>query len=156
MCLVGLMLASFASPSVAKVNAIVDSTWTSWTNTVYYFAMLSGPNAPYTDLKVHVTAVDRYELYINGARIDTPGPTPAKNDGKWETVEEYSVVADGKSANVFVAVKVNNLGIGNGNGLMVDIQAGADWLGTSTMKRRSQFKDNKMTLYPAVWYFFSG
>lgn len=151
MCLVGLMLASFASPSIAKVTAIVDSTWTSWTNTVYYFARLSGPNAPYTDLKVHVTAVDRYELYINGARVDTKG-----NDGNWKTVEEYNVVADGKSTDVFVAVKVNNLGIGNGNGLMVDIKAGADWLGTTTMKRRSQYKDNIMTLYPAIWYFFPG
>jgi len=148
----GLMLASFASPSGAAVKAVVDSTWTTWTNTVYYFARLSGPNAPYSDLKVAVTAVDRYELYINGQRIDTP----AKNDGKWETVDQYSVAADGKSTDVFVAVKVINFGIGNGNGLMVDIKAGADWLGTTTMPRRSQYLNGVMTLYPAIWYYYPG
>ncbi len=152
LCMVGLMLASFASPSNAAVKAVIDSTWTSWTNTVCYFARLNGPNAPYTDLKVAITAVDKYELYINGARIDTP----AKNDGKWETVEQYSVTADGKSTDVFVVVKVANLGVGNGNGLMVDIQAGADWLGTTTMKRRSQYKNSVMTLYNAAWYYYPG
>jgi len=152
MCLVGLVLASYASPSAAKVNAVVDSAWTSWSNTVYYFAMLYGPNAPYTNLAVNVTAVDNYELYVNGSRVDTP----AKNDGKWETIDQYSATADGTTKEVFVAVKVTNRGIGNGDGLLVDIKAGPDWLGTTVLKRRIQFKDDLATVFPVTWYYFDG
>jgi len=151
----GLLLAAFASPSLAAVNAVADSTWTSWSNTVYYFARLSGPNAPYTDLKVNITAVDRYALWINGNRIDTP----AKNDGDWKTVEQYDVPG-GSSSDLFIVVQVDNLGIGTGNGLMVDIKTGSDWQGTTTMKRRSQFVDGVVKLFPATgvsgWWYFSG
>ncbi len=145
----GLLLAAFAGQSMAAVNAVVDSTWNSWPNTVYYVAKLSGPNAPYTDLKVYITAVDQYKLWINGNRIDTAD----KNDGKWETVEEYAVAG---GAEVQIAVEVTNLGLGNGNGLMVDIDAGPDWLGTTTMQRRSQYSNGSMRLFPVTWYYYSG
>jgi hypothetical protein len=151
----GLLLAALASPSLAAVNAVIDSTWTSWSNTVYYFARLSGPNAPYTDLKVFITAVDRYALWVNGNRIDTP----AKNDGKWETVEQYDVPG-GSGNDIFIAVQVENNGNGTGNGLMVDVKTGSDWQGSTTMRRRSQFTDGVVKLYPATgvsgWYYYYG
>ncbi|MDP2982005.1 MAG: hypothetical protein Q8O92_01575 [Candidatus Latescibacter sp.] len=153
--LVGLALLSFASPSAAKV-AVVDTTWTTWPNTVYYFfgrnntKQTLGPNAPYTDIKVHITAVDKYTLYINGKQIGS--------DDKWQTVETYPLT--GSFAELYIAIKVENFGKGNGNGLMVDIEAGPDRFGTSTVKRRAEqvIKANVPTMveYPARWYYFSG
>ncbi|MDP2984308.1 MAG: hypothetical protein Q8O92_13390, partial [Candidatus Latescibacter sp.] len=122
--LVGLALLSFASPSAAKV-AVVDTTWTTWPNTVYYFfgrnrvsgntAQKLGPNAPYTDVKIHITAVDKYTLYVNGKLRGS--------DDKWQTVETYSISGTSIS-DLYIAIKVDNLAKGNGNGLMVDIEAG--------------------------------
>jgi len=152
--LAGLMLAVFANPSVAAVTAVTDTTWNAWPNTVYYLARLSGPNAPYSDIKVHITAVDQYKLWVNGNRIDTA----AKNDGKWETVEEYAVTVTG--TDLFIAVQVDNLGRGNGNGLMVDIDTGTDWQGTTIANRRSQFINDAVQLFPAkgncMWYYYPG
>ena len=154
--LAGLMLAAFANPSVAAVAAATDTTWNAWSNTIYYVARLSGPNvSSYSDLKVHVTAVDQYSLWINGNRIDTA----ATNDNNWKTVEEYKVAVTGGN-DIFIAVKVDNLGNGNGNGLMVDIDTGSDWQGTTIANRRSQFQDGAVKLFPAtgncMWYYYAG
>jgi hypothetical protein len=153
-----LALLTFASSSAAKVNAVVDTTFISWPNTVYYFfgrnlpTQVLGPNAPYSDVKIHITAVDRYTLYVNGKVIGT--------DDKWQTVETYSL--SGSFQDLNIAVQVDNFGQGNGNGLMVDIEAGPDHFGTSTMKRRSGIimkgtpPQPTPTEFPARWYYFYG
>jgi hypothetical protein len=156
--LAGLALLSFTSPSAAKV-AVTDTTWTTWPNTVYYFFGRTkaagtnyklGPNAPYTDPKIHITAVDRYTLYVNGKLIGS--------DDKWQTVETWTI--PGSVSDLFIAVKVDNFGLGNGNGLMVDIEAGPDRIGTSTMKRKAaqvlSAGTTTMVEYPVRWYYYSG
>jgi len=154
--LAGLALFAFAGTSAAKV-AVVDTTYTSWPNTVYYFFgrnnvpnQVLGPNAPYTDVKIHITAVDRYTLYVNGTQLGT--------DDKWQTVETYTLT--GSFSDLNIAVKVENFGLGNGNGLMVDIEAGPDRFGTSTVKRNARLVtiNNKpsMVEYPSRWYYFTG
>jgi hypothetical protein len=151
--LAGLMLAAFASPSLAAVTAVQDSTWTSWPSTIYYFSWLKGPDAPYEDgYTVYITAVDRYSLWINGKRMDTP----AMNDDNPATIDSLKVT--GLTQELFIAVKVENLGRGNGNGLLMDIKAGTDWLGTTTMKRRAYYDkvNDNMQLFPAIWYYYAG
>ncbi len=150
--LAGLMLAVFANPSTAAVQSKQTVEWTSWPNTVYYFARLAGPNAPYDKYTVYITAVDKYELYINGKRIDTP----SNNDGNYATIDSMTVT--GSTKEMLVAVKVDNLGVGNGNGLMINIAAGADTLGTSTMKRYSVYDAvaSNLRLFPAIWYYYAG
>ena len=53
-----------------------ELTVDAWPSTVYYLALLSGPNAPYEDVMVNITAVDEYTLYVNGMEIgsETIGP----------------------------------------------------------------------------------
>ncbi len=143
---IGLMLCAFASPSFAAVMAVKDSTWTSWPHTIYYMAHLSGPNAPYDDIEVNITAVDEYTLYINGEEVGS--------DDDWTTVETYTVNVS--AADVLVGIKVHNSGTGLGNGLMVDIKAGADWLGTTTLKRRSAVVGGTREIFPVRWYYYSG
>lgn len=157
----GLALAACVSPVFAAVNAVQELSWTSWADTLYYFAELSGPNASpsnkYTSLKVHVTAVDTYEIYINGTRIDGVYGT---NDGDWRTVDTYNVTLSADT--LFIAAKVRNSGAGNGNGIMVDIDTGTDWLGTTTMKRRIAEIDTisvtgvagvRYQESPVMWYY---
>ncbi len=157
MFMVGLLLAASAGSSAASTAAIKDSTWTSWPNTVYYFARLNGPNSPYTEYTVYITAVDRYSLWINGKRIDTPGT----NDDNFATVDSMKVTS--LTPEMFVAVKVENLGMGNGVGLMMDIRAKnndgvMDWLGSTTMKRRAYYDEanSNMRTFPAIWYYYAG
>ncbi|MCD6308122.1 MAG: gliding motility-associated C-terminal domain-containing protein [Candidatus Latescibacteria bacterium] len=143
---VGLMLSVFASPSFAAVTAVEDSTWTSWPHTIYYMAHLSGPNSPYDDVEINITAVDEYTLFVNGDEIGS--------DDDWTTVEKYTVnVSDD---DVRIGVEVKNSGTGNGNGLMVDIKAGSDWLGTTTLKRRSAVVGGTRNIYPVRWYYYTG
>ncbi|MFA6472680.1 MAG: hypothetical protein WCU00_11635, partial [Candidatus Latescibacterota bacterium] len=144
--MVGFALMSIPSPSVASVTAVKESTWNNWTNTIYYVAQLSGPGAPYTNPVVYITAVDKYTLYINGKLIGS--------DDKWDTVEAYPLT--GTYANFFIGVKVENSGVGNGNGIMIDIKAGDDWLGTTLMKRRSVYDNSIISTFPVQWYYFVG
>ena len=123
-----------------------EITWTSWPATVYYFAHLSGPNAPYDKVTLHVTAADEYALYINGNRIDDE-----RNDSNWQTVEEYTITVGVKD--IVIAVEVTNHGTGNGNGLMIDIEAGTDRLGTTTLKRNAEEYDGSLNLFPVTWYY---
>ena len=143
---IGLMLGAFAGPSFAAVQAVKDTTWTAWPSTIYYLAHLSGPNGPYDDITINITAVDEYILYVNGNLVGT--------DDDWETVETYTVTVS--TEDIRLGIQVNNSGTGLGNGLMVDIQAGADWLGTTTMIRRSAVKDDARKIYPCRWYCYSG
>jgi len=142
----GLMLGFFASPSNAAVKAVNDTTWTAWPSTIYYMAHLSGPDAPYDDITIYITAVDEYILYVNGEQVGS--------DDDWQTVEEYTVNV--ASPDIRLGVEVRNSGTGLGNGLMVDIKAGSDWLGTTTLKRRSAVVGGSRNIYPCMWYYYSG
>jgi len=145
---IGLLLIAFTGTAAGEVAAVDTLTWNAWPSTIYYLALLNGPDGPYNDVTVAITAVDEYVLYINGKQIGT--------DNDWSTVEEYNVSIGGKS-DVIVAVQVKNTGMGNGNGLMVDIKANSDWLGTSTLARRSYKKGNDpRKAYNAAWYYHSG
>lgn len=143
---IGLMLGAFVSISHADVEAVKDTTWTTWPNTIYYMAHLSGPDGPYDDITIKITAVDEYKLYVNGTMVGT--------DSDWQTVETYTVTAG--TSDIRLGVEVKNSGTGLGNGLMVDIQAGADWLGTTTLKRRSAVKDGTRKIYPCMWWYYAG
>jgi len=142
----GVLLAVFAGYSFAAVEVVKEKEFTTWPSTIYYMATLSGPDeSNYKDITVRITAVDTYILYINGEQIGS--------DNNWETVEKYSVTVSG--GNIAVGVIVENTGVGNGNGLMVDIQAGSDWLGTTTMKRRSAKVGETRKVYPVIWYYYA-
>lgn len=132
--------------SLAATEKSEEVTWTSWPFTVYYLARLSGPDAPYDTITVNITAVDEYKLYVNGAIIGT--------DSDWQTLDSYPVNISGND--VVICVEVTNYGIGNGNGLMVDIQAGSDWLGTTTLKRHSEIVEDTRRVYPVKWYYYVG
>ncbi|MFC1551440.1 FlgD immunoglobulin-like domain containing protein [Candidatus Latescibacterota bacterium] len=123
-----------------------EMTISAFPSTVYYFAHLSGPGAPYNDVTFHITAIDEYELYVNGNRIDDE-----QNDGNWHTVEDYTFTVD--SSELVIAVEVRNHGIGDGNGLMIDIEAGADRFGTGTSKRMAVEHDGALHTYPSAWYY---
>ncbi|MBT4483508.1 MAG: hypothetical protein HOC71_07505 [Candidatus Latescibacteria bacterium] len=155
---VGLMLGISASQSFADVKAIQDTTLTSWTNKIWYLAHVTGPDAPYDDVTVYITAVDKFKLYINGERVSGKGPD--EWDGKdddWSTVEEYKL-PDSQIRSFVIGVEVVNSGTGIGNGIMMDIKAGSDWLGTSIMKRRSHVNevDHSRTVYPSKWFYYDG
>ncbi len=134
----------------AETAAVRDSTWATWPGTVYYAAQLSGPHAPYDGLTVHITAVNEYSLWINGERVDTP----ALDDNRLNTVDTYHLA--GAFTDIFVAVEVVNYGLGSGNGLLVDIEAGPDRLGTTIDQRFCRFENGVMRSFPTTWYSFSG
>ncbi|MDP2983616.1 MAG: gliding motility-associated C-terminal domain-containing protein [Candidatus Latescibacter sp.] len=153
--LAGLVLIPFAGHSGATVTAAKDSTWNAWPNTIYYVARLSGPNTPYKDPVVYITAADKYTLYINGQLIGS--------DDKPGTVDKYPLT--GSFTDFFIGIKVENYGVGSGNGVMIDIKYDVDnkdttvvktWIGTSLMKRRSTYINNVITAYPVLWYYFIG
>ncbi len=128
---------------VVEANEI---TWTTWPATVYYFAHLSGPGAPYGDVTFHITAIDEYALYVNGNRIDDE-----RNDGNWRTVEEYTFPVN--SNDIIISVEVKNHGTGNGNGLMIDIETGSDQFGTTTVRRMAEEHNGSLHLFPVAWYY---
>ena len=144
---IGLMLGLFASPSSAAVSALTDSTWNSWSDTIYYMGHLQGPDFDYDDVTVYITAVDEYVLYVNGVKVG--------EDNNWETVEAYNLSLGGVKS-VVIGVEVKNYGVGNGNGLMVDVKANSDWLGTTTLKRRSFEKAGTTRLYECLWWYYDG
>jgi len=143
---VGLLLVAFTGTATAAVAAVDTMTWNTWPSTIYYLAHLQGPDSPYDDVTVYITAVDEYVLYINGKEIGS--------DDDWSTVDEYEVNISGDD--IIIGVEVKNNGIGNGNGLMIDMKANSDWMGTSTLKRRSHIKNDQRILYGAAWYYNSG
>lgn len=141
---IGFMTGVFGNNSFSAVFEVKETQLTSWPHTIYYLAHLSGPGGSYDDITVHITAVDEYILYINGRFIGS--------DNDWQTVETYTVNISGDD--MIVGVKVHNNGIGHGNGLMVDIQAGADCLGTTTLKRRSAIVEGNREIFPVTWYYY--
>ncbi len=144
---IGLVVGLFASPSSAAVTDLTEKTWNSWSNTIYYLAHLQGPEGQYEDITVYITAVDEYVLYINGTKVG--------EDNDWATVEEYKIDLE-KTDDIVIGVEVTNHGLGNGNGLMVDIKAKSDWLGTTTLKRRTADVDGSGKKFECLWYYYAG
>ena len=152
-CIIILMLTTiaFINSSFAAVQAIETFVDSIWSNEIYYIASLSGyygKTVGYDDITIYITAVDKYELYINGERIDTEDT----NDNNLETVEEYVVNVSDNVINV--AVKVVNNGVSHGNGLIMDIQAGSDQLGTWTKIRESVEVAGELRAVPVAWWTF--
>ena len=149
-----LVLIAFTGVASAAVEATVDSTWTTWPSTIYYLALLQGPDSPYDDVDVNIVAVDEYTLYINGKEIGSGVYTvdPVTNRAKVDTW----TVSIGGGSDIIIGVEVRNKGIGNGNGLMVDIDANTDWMGTNTRARRTHVPDESRIEYGVAWYFNSG
>jgi len=142
-----LLLAVIVGPSFAAVQAIQTYVDSTWSNTVYYMASLSGyygKTVGYDDVTIHITAIDEYTLYVNGAEIGT--------DDNWETVEEYVVtVADNV---IDIGVKVVNHGRGLGNGIILDVTGGSDQLGSTTRVRDSKFISGELQEVPIAWWCF--
>ena len=151
---IGLAIIAFTGVASAAVEATVDSTWASWSSTIYYLAYLSGPDAPYENVVVNIAAVDEYTLYINGNEIGSGVYTvdPVTNEVK---VDQWDVNI-GNQDGMTIGVKVKNNGIGNGNGLMVDIDANTDWMGTTTLARRTHTPADNRIQYGVAWYYYSG
>jgi len=145
--MIGLLLVTFVSPVYSAVETVKEYTLDAWPHTIYYLAVLSGPNSPYNDITVHITAMDSYTLYVNGELIGS--------DNDWETVEAWPVDVAG-SEDIVLAVKVDNSGMCGGSGIMVDIDAGIDWIGTTTLKRRSAIITGSRRLIPVVWWYYTG
>lgn len=142
-----ILLAAITGTVSAEVEEVVEETFSTWSSTIYYLAELNGPNKPYNDVTIYITAVDEYTLYVNGDEIGS--------DDDWTTVEQWPVSISGES--IMIGVKVTNYGQGNGNGLMVDVKdANSDWLGTSTWKRRSEIINASRQVFPVAWYYYQG
>jgi len=144
----GLLLTFFVTPSFAAVKAVETFVDSTWANEIYYIASLSGyygQNSGYDDITVRITAVDEYTLYINGNLIGS--------DNDWKTVETYTANLAG-SKTINIAVKVTNHGFGVGNGLVVDVQAGSDLIGTTTKFRESSIVKGSYVFIPVAWYTY--
>ena len=168
----GVLLAAFTGTATAAVDDVDESTWTTWPSTIYYLAYLSGPDGPYEDITVYITAVDEYTLYVNGLEWGK-GVHKDPSTGKIN-VDKHTVsigkLGSGKGfktehPTIIIGVEVRNKGIGNGNGLMVDIKANSDWLGTSTLSRRTHVInvfdakegwEKTREEYGVAWYYHSG
>ncbi|MBN1292071.1 MAG: hypothetical protein JXB48_09560 [Candidatus Latescibacteria bacterium] len=142
-----VMCSSGGNTSFASTDEVIESIISEWPATIYYLAHLQGPDGPYEDIDIYITAIDEYTLYVNGKEIGS--------DNNRSTVEKWTVKHIDRD-DVFVGVKVTNYGRGNGNGLMVDIKANSDWMGTTTMSRRSFTPQNNVILYGVSWYYYTG
>lgn len=143
----GMLFINSTGQSISAVESVKEYTLDAWPHRIYYLAVLSGPNAPYDDITVHITAMNNYTLYVNGELIGS--------DNDWRTVEAWPVNVGG-SNDIVLAVKVDNSGMSGGNGLMVDIDAGTDWIGTTTLKRRSAVISGTRRLIPVLWWYYTG
>jgi hypothetical protein len=75
------------SPSYAAVQAVQSYVDSTWANTIYYLGTLSGyygQTQGYQDITIHISAVDEYELYVNGTQYN------AANDHNYRTVDSYT------------------------------------------------------------------
>ena len=105
--------------------AVIADAWeeSTWSRTVYYHTEFKADAAG--DGIIRLTAADRYELWFNGKVVGS--------DDDWTTMETYSLsVKKGKNE---ILVAVTNEGEGNGNGLLVDLEAGTLRLGTKVGNR---------------------
>ncbi len=148
-----LLVIAMVSPASAATEAVATFADSSWTNVIYYLAELSGYhgilNGYNDDITIDITAVDEYVLYVNGVEYSDA------NDGDYTTVDRHTVNVGGANS-ILVGVKVTNHGLGLGNGLIVDIDAGEDQLGTTTMKRKSESipVGTQPQNVPVAWWTF--
>ncbi len=148
---IGLLLGMMTTPALAATQAVQDSITTAWPSTIYYMAKLTSPSAPYSNVILHITAVDQYTLWVNGTRVGSS----ADKDGDWRTDDVWPLTIGQPEINI--GVEVRNSGIGSGNGLMLDINAGPYWLGTSTLARRTEITSTgTRTQYAVRWYTYDG
>ena len=112
---VGFVLAVL-SPAAAAEWQIAQ-----WDQTVYYRLTFNAAEA--TRAALRLTAVNEYEVFLNGDSVGS--------DGDWTTVEELAVELQGGANHL--AVRVENWGQGNGSGLVVEVVAGEQvWLSTTS------------------------
>ena len=145
-----LVLVVVSGSANAKVLEVKDEVFDNWPHTLYYVAHLESPSKPYDTVDVYITAIDNFTLYINGELIGSD------SDNDWSTVEVFENIPLGGTDYILVGVAVENEGKGTGNGLMVDIKAGSDWMGTSTLKRRAGMFQGVRTVFPVTWYYYYG
>ena len=154
-CAMGLFLFVVActlsvSPSFAAVQAVQTYVDSTWSNSIYYLGTLKGyygQTQGYQDVTIRITAVDDYELYVEGTLYNSA------NDHDFRTVDTYVVNLAGKKL-FNIAVKVANNGQGHGNGLILSVDAGTDQLGTSTRIRESQSIQGSWYDLPCAWWTF--
>ena len=112
--IVGLVLAVL-SPAAAAEWQVAQ-----WDQTVYYRLTFNADEA--TQAALRLTAVNEYEVFLNGDSVGS--------DGDWTTVEELAVELQGGANHL--AVRVANWGQSNGSGLVVEVVAGDQiWLSTT-------------------------
>ena len=112
---VGLVLTAL-SPAAAAEWQIAQ-----WDQTVHYRLTFNAAEA--TQAALRLTAVNEYEVFLNGDSVGS--------DGDWTTVEELAVELQGGANHL--AVRVENWGQGNGSGLLVEVVAGDQaWLSTTS------------------------
>ena len=99
-----VLLVCMAAGSEAK-----EWTENSWEQTVYYRYTFNVPAA--TQALLRLTAVDEYEVFLNGERVG--------GDADWTTMEEYAVELVRRNNNL--AVRVVNRGGGEGSGLVAEV-----------------------------------
>ena len=113
--IVGLVLAVL-SPAAAAEWQIAQ-----WDQIVYYRLTFNAAEA--TPAALRLTAVNEYEVFLNGDSVGS--------DGDWTTVEERAVELQGGANHL--AVRVENWGQGNGSGLLVEVVADDQaWLSTTS------------------------
>ena len=98
----------------------------SWDNTTWYYSEFEADAAG--DGEIRLTAVDRYELWLNGTSIGS--------DDDWTTMETYQVAVD-RGINE-ILVRVTSEGMGNGSGLVVELETGAQRTGTKVGNREDR------------------
>ena len=157
---IGLLLVAFTGAATAAVDEVQTESWTTWPSTIYYLALLQGPGSPYYDAEVNITAADECTLYINGKDY---GPYKHIDPDTGEIVVHTEPISIGGLDNIVIGVEVKNDGVGSGNGLMVEIKAEdssgddiADWLGTTTMNRRTHVVGGTRIKYGVAWYYYAG
>ncbi len=113
--IVGLVLAVL-SPAAAAEWQVAQ-----WDQTVYYRLTFNAAEA--TQAELRLTAVNEYEVFLNGDAVGS--------DGDWTTVEELAVELQGGANHL--AVRVANWGQGTGSGLLVEVVASEQaWLSTTS------------------------
>jgi len=150
LCLIVALFSLSITSSQAAVQVPQTYTDNVWSNTIYYIGAVSGyygQTQNYQDINLYITAVDNYELYVNGTKYDDA------NDGNWRTVDHYTINL-GSVKVITIGVKVMNNGLGNGNGLVIGIDAGTDQIGTSTKVRESQSIAGAWVSIPVSWWTF--
>ena len=98
----------------------------SWDNTTWYYSEFEADAAG--DGEIRLTAVDRYELWLNGTSIGS--------DDDWTTMETHQISVDRGTNEILV--RVTSEGMGNGSGLLVELETGAQRTGTKVGNREER------------------